>query len=82
VYQSLENRCGKEGNCSIADINDYLDALNVAADRPAREAILRSMLKRTSANEQKWIVRIILKGTRPSIGHFHQPHLQLKQHRA
>jgi DNA ligase-4 len=36
--------------------------LNIAQDRAEREAILRSMLKRTTANEQKWIVRIILKG--------------------
>jgi len=59
---SLEKRCPDKGDLSLAEVNTHLDALNSATDRKEKEKILQSMLRRTTALEQKWIVRIILKG--------------------
>lgn len=61
VYLSLKSRCIQKGDCTIGDINGYLDQLAAASDRKEKERILKSMLRRTTATEQKWIVRIILK---------------------
>ena len=46
---------------SVQRINDCLDELNQAEDRRTRVRILKHMQRRTTALEQKWLVRIILK---------------------
>ncbi|KIK57415.1 hypothetical protein GYMLUDRAFT_247050 [Collybiopsis luxurians FD-317 M1] len=51
-----------EGTVSIKRVNDLLDSLaNGAKDRYMQIAVLREIFEETTATEQKWIVRIILK---------------------
>ena len=61
VYQSLQNRCPEKGSMIIEEINTSLDLLNVATDKSKRIEILKNVLIKTTAIEQKWFVRIILK---------------------
>ena len=49
---------------SVAQINQYLDDLalsNVKKDRMGTKRALQVMLRNTSAQEQKWLIRIIMK---------------------
>jgi len=61
---SLKDRCVPKGDCSIADVNSFLDQLNMAQEKADKVQILRSLLRRSTAEELKWIVRVILKGTK------------------
>lgn len=48
----------------VAQVNQYLDDLalsNVKKDRPGMRKALQLLLRNTSALEQKWLIRIILK---------------------
>lgn len=53
---------------TVAQVNQYLDDLamsNTKKDRPGVKKALQMLLRNTSAMEQKWLIRIILKvGTR------------------
>ncbi|KNC52955.1 DNA ligase [Thecamonas trahens ATCC 50062] len=57
----LRSRCHDKPTLSIKQVNDALDALARAVERSARLEILRSLQRQTTAVEQKWIIRIILK---------------------
>ena len=49
---------------SIAQVNQYLDDLalsHVKKDRPGGKKAIQMMLRNTSASEQKWLIRIIMK---------------------
>ena len=49
---------------TVAEVNQYLDDLaqsNVKKDRPGVKKALQLLLRNTSAVEQKWLIRIILK---------------------
>eukprot|EP00026_Physarum_polycephalum_P001548 Phypoly_transcript_01550.p1 GENE.Phypoly_transcript_01550~~Phypoly_transcript_01550.p1 ORF type:complete len:948 (+),score=159.21 Phypoly_transcript_01550:87-2930(+) len=61
VYLSLKSRCKDKGYLTVAQINKALDELNVALDRKDKAKVLKWLLKHTTAIEQKWLVRIILK---------------------
>ncbi|KAL6068764.1 DNA ligase, variant 2 [Balamuthia mandrillaris] len=61
VQLSLSKRCPEKGSLSIADVNSCLDELNAATDRDAKVKVLKQILRSTTAVEQKWLVRIILK---------------------
>jgi hypothetical protein len=61
VYLSLRHRCSESGTLSIGQLNDYLDQLNQATERAMRVKILQRLLRCTTAIQQKWLVRIILK---------------------
>ncbi|KAF2069812.1 hypothetical protein CYY_008872 [Polysphondylium violaceum] len=61
VYLSLRNRCITKGCLSMADINLSLDQLNSTFDRKEKVRILKRILRFSTAQEQKWYVRIILK---------------------
>ena len=61
VYLSLEKRCSKNGVLSIFHINKCLDKLNTLPDRKDKLTVLKWMLRKTTAKEQKWFVRIIIK---------------------
>ena len=48
----------------VAQVNQYLDDLalfNAKKDRPGMRKALQLLLRNTSALEQKWLIRIILK---------------------
>jgi DNA ligase-4 len=61
VYLSLRSRCPDRGDLTVGELNDRLDELNVCTERKERVKVLKQLLHRTSASQQKWIVRIILK---------------------
>ncbi len=65
VLEEVLNDRGVKGDTSaaytVADVNLLLDVLAASADGFEREAVIRHMHKCYSANEQKWLVRIILK---------------------
>lgn len=63
VYLSLKNRCAFKGNLSLGEINEALDLLTSTSERKEKLALLKKLIKNTTAIEQKWIVRIILKGS-------------------
>ena len=49
---------------SIAQVNQYLDDLalsHVKKDKPGVKRAIQLMLRNTSAQEQKWLIRIIMK---------------------
>ncbi|PRP74389.1 DNA ligase 4-like [Planoprotostelium fungivorum] len=61
VYTSLRTRCPATGTMSVMQLNETLDQLNAATERVDRIKVLKHLLRKTTATEQKWIVRIILK---------------------
>lgn len=64
AYFVLRNRCPDKGSLTIAQVNQYLDDLalsNTKKDRPGVKRALQLLLRNTSALEQKWLVRMILK---------------------
>ncbi|KAN0022290.1 hypothetical protein ACTFIU_004466 [Dictyostelium citrinum] len=64
VYLSLKNRCNENGRfrVSMGDINESLDQLSQpSTDKKTKVSILKRVLRSTTAQEQKWFVRIILK---------------------
>lgn len=60
-YLSLKDRSITKSSLSVAQVNEYLDKLASALDKPARKQVLTQLLHLTTALEQKWLVRIILK---------------------
>lgn len=61
VYLSLLNRCQDRCTLTIASLNEALDQLCAAKDRREKAVVLQKLLRHTTALEQKWIIRIILK---------------------
>ncbi|XP_072034969.1 DNA ligase 4-like [Amphiura filiformis] len=60
----LRNRCPEKGSLTIHDVNESLDAVasnNAAKKRDVVKKNLLHLLKTTSALEQKWLIRIIMK---------------------
>lgn len=67
AYLVLRNRCPNKGTLTIADVNRLLDEVSDAhahggaeGSRRTREALC-TLLRQTTASEQKWLVRMILK---------------------
>nr|CAH8825191.1 unnamed protein product [Trichobilharzia regenti] len=61
VYAVLKSRCREDSILSVKDINNHLDELATASSPDQRLDALRSLLHSTTAVEQKWIVRLIVK---------------------
>ena len=51
-----------KGNLSVAQINLSLDKLCESSDRLVKKSVIKALLKNTTPIEQKWLIRIILKG--------------------
>eukprot|EP01059_Diplonema_ambulator_P001509 TRINITY_DN11275_c1_g1_i1.p1 TRINITY_DN11275_c1_g1~~TRINITY_DN11275_c1_g1_i1.p1 ORF type:complete len:982 (+),score=313.80 TRINITY_DN11275_c1_g1_i1:41-2947(+) len=85
VYTILVKRGYAESGSalSVMDINGMLDALAVAESPDKKKSVLMTLLRSTSALEQKWLVRILVKDMRMHIQHttilgrFHPTALQL-----
>ena len=60
----LARRCPERGTLSVADVNAALDRLHGAADRAAREAVLRGVLRRATATQHRWLARLVLQDLR------------------
>ncbi|VFQ70225.1 unnamed protein product [Cuscuta campestris] len=74
----LERRQGvSSAGLTIKELNHFLDSLASSANRSEKTAILSDLIRRTNANEMKWIIMIILKDLKVGIGEksiFHDFH--------
>ncbi|KAF6216000.1 hypothetical protein GE061_000337 [Apolygus lucorum] len=64
AYWILRNKCGQSSNITIGGINNSLDLIaekHASQDPRAVDDILSELLRKMSADEQKWFLRIILK---------------------
>ncbi len=65
---ALVDRLPQRSEMTIAQVNEYLDRLATAVDKPARKQVLKQLLHATTALMQKWLVRIILKDMKMGSG--------------
>lgn len=64
AYSVLKNRCPEKGTMTLFDLDKALDAIaqaNAEKERHTIKTILQKIIRNSSALEQKWILRIILK---------------------
>ncbi|CAH1249356.1 LIG4 [Branchiostoma lanceolatum] len=64
AYFVLKNRCPEKGSLTIQEVNDLLDSIATNNAAKNKEEVRRSILKllrSTSAMEQKWLIRMIMK---------------------
>ena len=64
AYFVLKNRCPEVGSLKVSDVNCLLNKIsvsNAAHDRVTVKLTLQQMLRSTTAVEQKWLIRIIMK---------------------
>ncbi|KAM5179926.1 DNA ligase 4 [Mantella aurantiaca] len=64
AYFVLKSRCLKDGSLTIQDVNDQLDAIasnNAARKKELIEKSLLNLIANTTALEQKWLIRMIIK---------------------
>eukprot|EP00967_Tisochrysis_lutea_P152842 scaffold300386_cov30-Tisochrysis_lutea.AAC.1 len=66
AYSVLNARCPSstelaQRRLSIADVNNLLDKLANTSSREEKQTVLRTLHRSTTALEQKWLLRIILK---------------------
>ncbi|KAJ3226677.1 DNA ligase (ATP) [Clydaea vesicula] len=83
LYDILSNRCVvQHGTITISDVNKKLDELCLNQERESQEEVLRYFYMNCTAEEQKWIVRIILKDLKIGISadtvltHYHPDALE------
>ncbi|XP_071941905.1 DNA ligase 4-like [Antedon mediterranea] len=60
----LRNRCPEKGSLTIKEVNDCLDGIalnNAAKKKDLVKKNLMHLLRNTSALEQKWLIRMIMK---------------------
>lgn len=75
VFFVLKHRCPAEGALTVAEVNTALDELAAsnsergAARKTAVRGSLLHLLRRTSALEQKWLVRILMKELKIGASH-------------
>ena len=63
-YSYLSDILSSSHSLTVSQINDYLDQLalsNLKKDRPGVKKAIQILLRNTSAQEQKWLIRIIMK---------------------
>ncbi|KAM3935052.1 DNA ligase 4 [Leptodactylus fuscus] len=64
AYFVLKSRCRKEGTLFIKDVNDQLDSIannNAGRKKELIEKSLMHLIANTTALEQKWLIRMIIK---------------------
>ncbi|CAH8481431.1 unnamed protein product [Schistosoma haematobium] len=61
AYTVLKARSREDSVLSVKDLNAHLDDLTTAESYQMRLQVLRSLLQLTTALEQKWIIRLIVK---------------------
>ncbi|KAM9328784.1 DNA ligase 4 [Pholidichthys leucotaenia] len=64
AYFVLKKRCTSQGNLSIKDVNDFLDSVALNNANKQKDLVKKSLLDlitKSSALEQKWLIRMILK---------------------
>lgn len=64
AYFVLKKRCTSQGNLSIKEVNDFLDSVAMNNASKQKDLVKKSLLHlitQSSAVEQKWLIRMILK---------------------
>lgn len=64
AYFVLKKRCTSQGNLSIREVNDFLDSVAINNASKQKDLVKKSLLHiitQSSALEQKWLIRMILK---------------------
>lgn len=64
TYFVLKKRCTSEGTLSIKEVNDFLDCVAINNAGKQKDLVKKSLLHlitHSSALEQKWLIRMILK---------------------
>ncbi|XP_010788208.1 DNA ligase 4 [Notothenia coriiceps] len=64
AYFVLKKRCTSQGNLSIKEVNDFLDSVAINNASKQKGLVKKSLLHiitQSSALEQKWLIRMILK---------------------
>ncbi|XP_054479774.1 DNA ligase 4 [Anoplopoma fimbria] len=64
AYFVLKKRCDDKGNLSIKEVNDFLDSVAINNAGNQKDLVKKSLLHvitQSSALEQKWLIRMILK---------------------
>ncbi|KAF2309815.1 hypothetical protein GH714_005250 [Hevea brasiliensis] len=76
--QVLQSRQGmSSGGLTIKELNDLLDSLALSENRAEKTSVLSTLIKKTNAQEMKWIIMIILKDLKLGISEksiFHEFH--------
>ncbi|XP_061780188.1 DNA ligase 4 [Nerophis lumbriciformis] len=64
AYFVLKKRCTGQGKLSLQEVNDFLDSVAINNASKKKDLVKKSLLhliQQSSALEQKWLIRIILK---------------------
>lgn len=64
AYFVLKKRCTSQGNLTIKEVNDFLDSVAINNSSKQKDRVKKNLLHlitRSSALEQKWLIRMILK---------------------
>ncbi|XP_037101955.1 DNA ligase 4 [Syngnathus acus] len=64
AYFVLKKRCTSQGQLSIKEVNDFLDSVAINNASKKKDLVRKSLLHlitQSSALEQKWLIRMILK---------------------
>ncbi|XP_031573134.1 DNA ligase 4-like [Actinia tenebrosa] len=86
AYFVLKNRCPEKGSFNVEQINKHLDDIAQANLEKKRDEVKKSLqilLRNTTAMEQKWLIRIILRELKTGLsensvlGVFHSDALEL-----
>ncbi|KAM9820546.1 DNA ligase 4 [Neosynchiropus ocellatus] len=70
AYFVLKKRCTNRGNLSIKDVNDFLDSVAINNASKKKDLVKKSLLHlitQSTALEQKWLIRMILKDMKVGI---------------
>lgn len=64
AYFVLKKRCTSQGNLTIKEVNDFLDSVAINNASKQKDQVKKSLLHlitQSSALEQKWLIRMLLK---------------------
>ncbi|KAK2908901.1 hypothetical protein Q8A67_004738 [Cirrhinus molitorella] len=64
AYFVLKKRCTSQGNLTIKEVNDFLDTVAINNASKQKDQVKKSLLHlitQSSALEQKWLIRMLLK---------------------
>lgn len=64
AFYVLNSRCPKKGNLSIEEVNNCLDSIaanNTMKNKEEMKKSILRLLQNSSAEEQKWLIRMIMK---------------------
>ena len=67
VELALQNRVAKESSISVGEVDRMLTQLHAQPDKARKSKVLRRLINCTTAHQQKWIVRLILRDLKLSM---------------